>query len=353
MPLGSPRDYAAKYGLTPAISGQGFPSLGSLGAAGFTGVGYGIGNAAMQVDQNFLFGDDFTWTHGTHLFQFGVDVRRIQSNQYDLSGLTGGRYAFNANSVNGPLGAGSSLGAFVLGNIGAYVNTPQSVPGYYRWHYYAAYVQDDWHVTRNLTLNLGLRYEVETPRAEASSNQGFVRTDMPGTLNGNPLHAAFCFSNGCDSRANLWPVNWKGFEPRVGIAYAPTSRMTVRAAYSMQRLPLTGYENTPDPNFNVASAGVGGQNGGLTPNSLVNYITNPVGPLSSAYTALPGSWADLHCQWVCPGLRQPDIRRALRPAVVVHHAISVDAKDSLPGYLSGTQGNTSHRQFCPCRISLR
>jgi hypothetical protein len=285
---GASTDYGAKYGLTPAISGQGFPSLGSLGPAPFPVVGYGIGNAAIQVDQNFLFGDDFTWTHGTHLFQFGVDVRRIQSNQYDLSGLTGGRYSFNANSVNGPLGAGSSLGAFVLGNIGAYVNTPQSVPGYYRWHYYAAYFQDDWHVTRNLTLNLGLRYEVETPRAEASSNQGFVRTDMPGTLNGNPFNAAFCFSNGCDSRANLWPVNWKGFEPRVGIAYAPTSRTTVRAAYSMQRLPLTGYENTPDPNFNVASAGVGGQNGGLTPNSTVNYITNPVGPLSSAYTALPG-----------------------------------------------------------------
>ena len=285
---GASTDYAAKYGLTPAISGEGFPSLGSLSPAPYSGIGYGIGNAAIQVDQNFLFGDDFTWTHGSHLFQFGGDIRRIQSSQYDLSGLTGGRYGFFPTSVNGPLGAGSALGAFVLGNIGSYINTPQSVPGYYRWHYYAAYFQDDWHVTRNLTLNLGLRYEVETPRTEASSNQGFVRTDMPGTLNGYPFTAAFCFSNGCDGRANLWPINWKGFEPRVGIAYAPTSRTTVRAAYSMQRLPLTGYENTPDPNFNVASAGVGGQNGGLTPNAVVNYITNPVGPLSSAYTALPG-----------------------------------------------------------------
>ncbi|MEA2262439.1 MAG: hypothetical protein QOJ51_5264, partial [Acidobacteriaceae bacterium] len=138
---GASTDYAAKYGLTPAISGEGFPSLGSLSPAPYSGIGYGIGNAAIQVDQNFLFGDDFTWTHGTHLFQFGVDIRRIQSNQYDLSGLTGGRYGFFPTSVNGPLGAGSALGAFVLGNIGSYINTPQSVPGYYRWHYYAAYFQ--------------------------------------------------------------------------------------------------------------------------------------------------------------------------------------------------------------------
>ena len=78
-------------------------------------------------------------------------------------------------------------------------------------------------------------------------------------------------------------------EPRFGIAYAPTRRTTVRAAYARQRLPPTGYENLPDPNFNVASQAVGNQAGGVTPNSTVNYITNPVGTLTSAYTALAGN----------------------------------------------------------------
>jgi hypothetical protein len=57
----------------------------------------------------------------------------------------------------------------------------------------------------------------------------------------------------------------------------------------LQRLPLTGYENIPDPNFNVASQTVGNQTGGVTPNSTVNYITNPIGALTSAYTALAGN----------------------------------------------------------------
>lgn len=283
------QDYAGKYGLTPSVSGKGFPSLGNLTPSGYSGIQPGISTASIQIDQNFIVGDDVTWTKGTHVLQFGVDIRRIQSNQYDLSGLTGGRYGFSAGAVNSGAGNGSALGTFILGNISSYVNTPVSVPGYYRWHYYAGYLQDDWRVSHNLTLNLGLRYEVEEPRSEAHDNQGVVYTGIVGTLNGLPTSTAFCFANGCKHQKNLWPINWKGFEPRIGISYSPTPRTTVRAAYAMSRAPLSGYENTPDPNFNVPSGSIGGQTGGVTPNSTVNYITNPVGPLTSAYTSLNGN----------------------------------------------------------------
>lgn len=283
------QDYAAKFGLTPATLGYGFPSLGNLTPSGYTGIQPGIGNASTQIDQNFVIGDDVTWTRGQHVIQFGVDIRRIQSNQYDMSGLTGGKYGFSPASVNSGGGNGSALGAFILGNISSFSNTPLSVPGYYRWHYYAGYIQDDWKVLPNVTLNLGLRYNVEEPRIEAHNNQGYVGFNVAGNLNGMPATAAFCFSNACNRQRNLWPINWWGFEPRLGIAYAPTSRMTVRAAYTLSRAPLSGYENTPDPNFNVGSTSVGGQIGGVTPNSTVNYITNPVGPLTSAYTSLNGN----------------------------------------------------------------
>ena len=289
-PITQTQDFAAKYGLTPASYGKGFPSLGNLNQ---NGVGYtmqmGISNAAIQVDQNFIAGDDLTWTHGNHLFQFGADVRWIQSNQYDLSGSTGGKYNFLGKQTNNGSTGGAPLATFILGTVSVFSNTPVSVPGYYRWRYYAGYFQDDWRATPKLTLNLGLRYEVETPRSEKLNNQAYLRLNTPGTLNGLATTSAYCFSNACGGPRTLWPTNYWGFEPRIGFAYAPTSRTTVRAAYTLSRLPLSGYENLPDPNFNVASQAVGDQTGGVTANSTVNYITNPVGPLTSSYTALNGN----------------------------------------------------------------
>lgn len=290
-PITRTKDFAAAYGLTPASFGYGFPSLGNLNQ---NGVGYtmqmGTATAAIQVDQNFIAGDDVTWTHGNHLFQFGADVRWIQSSQYDLSGATGGKYNFLGSQTNNGSSGGAPLATFILGSISAFSNTPVEVPGYYRWHYYAGYFQDDWRVTPKLTINAGLRYELETPRSEKYNNQAYIRLNTPGNLNGLlPTTSAYCFSEACGNPHTLWPINYKGFEPRIGFAYAPNERTTVRAAYTLQRLPLTGYENIPDPNFNVASQTVGGQSGGVTANSTVNYITNPVGPLTSAYTALAGN----------------------------------------------------------------
>lgn len=284
------KDYAATYGLTPASFGYGFPSLGNLNA---NGVGYtmqmGLSNAAIQVDQNFIAGDDITWTHGHHLFQFGGEARWLQSNQYDLGGATGGRYNFLAGQTNNGSTGGAPLATFILGTISAFSNTPVEVPGYYRWRFYAGYFQDDWKILPNLTINAGLRYELETPRMEKFNNQAYVRTGIPGNLNNLVTSTALCFSSACSNPKTLWPINYMGFEPRIGFSYAPTQKTTVRAAYTLQRLPLTGYENIPDPNFNVASQAVGGQNGGVTPNSTVNYITNPIGTLTSAYTALNGN----------------------------------------------------------------
>jgi hypothetical protein len=284
------KDYAAAYGLTPASFGYGFPSLGNLNA---NGVGYtmqmGLSNAAIQVDQNFIAGDDITWVHGLHQFQFGGEVRWLQSNQYDLGGATGGRYAFSAAQTNNGSTGGAPLASFILGSISSFTNTPVEVPGYYRWRYYAGYFQDDWRILPNLTINAGLRYEVETPRMEKFNNQAYVRLNMPGTLNNLATTTALCFSGACGNPKTLWPTNYAGFEPRIGFAYVPTPKTTVRAGYTLQRLPLTGYENVPDPNFNVASQAVGGQTGGTIPNSTVNYITNPIGPLTSAYTALNGN----------------------------------------------------------------
>jgi hypothetical protein len=285
-------DFGAKYGLTPATLGKGFPQLGVLGASGTT-LNLASTTPYGDVDQNFIVGDDTTLTKGRHVMSIGGDFRWLQSNQTDSSQLYGGKYGFSATQTSttgvGGGNGGSSLASFILGSISSYTAAPVSVPGYYRWRYGSLYFQDDWKLLPTVTLNLGVRYEVEEPRREKFNNQAMIQLNDPGTVNGQAVSAGFCFSGVCGLGTSLWPTNWKGFEPRIGIAVAASSRTTVRASYGIMRLPLTGYENTPDPDFNIASTAVSSTVGGVTPNSLVNYITNPVGPLTSAFTQLGGA----------------------------------------------------------------
>ena len=284
------QDYAAKYGLTPAALHKGFPAMGTLGTSTLQ---IAAATPYADIDQNFILGEDLSWTKGNHLFQFGGDFRWIQSNQYDTANLYGGKYSFSTqmtNTTGTSAGAGgNALATLILGDIFTFTTAPVSVPAYYRWRYDAVYFQDDWRILPKLTLNYGVRYEVEVPRREKFNNQALFVLGVPGTLNNIATSSAFCFSGNCGLGQSLWPTNWHGVEPRIGFSYAATSRTTIRAAYGIMRLPLTGYENTPDPDFNVASQSVGNQTGGITPNSTVNYITNPVGALTSAYTSLNGA----------------------------------------------------------------
>jgi hypothetical protein len=283
-------DYAAKYGLTSANSGYGFPSLGTFST---NGINYTIqpgASGSTQLDQNFIVGDDVNWTHGGHLFQFGVDIRWIQSNQYDFSGSTGGKYTFVPAYTSGAKGGGSAVASFIFGIPATFSNTPVPTPAYYRWKYYAGYFQDDWRATPRLTLNLGLRYAVETPRAEKFNNQAFVIPGVTGqTANGSVANAAFCFSGACGTGKGLWPTNYWGLEPRIGISYAATERTTIRASYALTRMPLSGYEASPDPNLNVPGQTISYNSGGINPNAYTDYISNPIATPVSAFAALGGS----------------------------------------------------------------
>lgn len=289
-------DFGAKYGLVPATLGYGFANLGSLNSNGasYTLAPGNMTTLSQQIDQNFIVGDDLTMTHGPHSISFGFDYRWIQTNQYDYYGLTGGKYTFSSSqsqSSNGqPTGAvtggGSAFGSFIEA-IGSYYNTPLEVPGYYRYKYWGAYFQDNWRFSAKLTLNLGVRYEVQVPRTEAHDNQAYVSAkSIAGTLNGQPTTTAFCFSGACGLQRSLWPTNYWGIEPRMGLAYAVGPKTSLRASFALTRQPLSGQENIPDPDFNVSGSSTATNSAFYT-----DYISNPTVPSSliSAYTILNGS----------------------------------------------------------------
>jgi hypothetical protein len=276
------QDWGAKYGLLPATAGFGFPSFSSVDG------GIGTNQLFLNTDTTSLLQDDITLVSGRHKIQFGLDLRRLQSNQDNRPGLFGGNYTINAASTNGCQlsyyttgGTCSSVGgvsyaALTLGLISSFSNQSADVLAHYRWQYYGAYIQDDFRVLPNLTLNIGVRYEAETPRKEINDLQGTFVPNLYGDLDGGAAQGAFCFSGACGLSHTIFPMNYKGVQPRVGIAWNPRPRVTVRSSYAILRVPLTGLSNQPLPNFGLAANSIGGTIGGVANNQPVDYLTNPI-----------------------------------------------------------------------------
>ena len=272
-------DFGAQVGLTPAIQGKGFPTFSFGNNLSSIGSGGTETDGGRSLDINFGVGDDFSVLIGRHNIKFGLDYRALQLNRLDDSSTFGGNYSFNQSisgggsvvSSNGTVTSpGSTLASFDRGLISAYVARGLN-PFHYRWKYGAAYVQDDWRIFAKLTLNLGVRYNIETPRMEINNLQGsFVPNYQGPTVTG-----AFLFSGQNGMPTTLWPINKKGWEPRVGFAYAPVPWISVRSSYALIHEPLSGASNSVFPDLATASTTYGGTTGGVS-SGYVDFITNPV-----------------------------------------------------------------------------
>jgi len=172
------------------------------GTASYSCLGYN-GDSRSANDSYQIFNDVIKiW--GNHTTKTGGDLRSARLN-YFINGNSAGTYTFNSSSVNavpsttqiaqtwtnGPLNnavpapIGQDFAAFLLGlpSSGSFdLNTHASA----RSNYYAAFVQDDWRARNDLTINLGLRWEHETPTFETHNRA--VNGFDPGAA--NPVAAA-------------------------------------------------------------------------------------------------------------------------------------------------------------------
>jgi hypothetical protein len=267
----------------PAVAGRGFPAFTGLNR-GYSGEG---GTLGRSVDVNAGIGDDMSVLRGRHALRFGGEHRRIQLNRLAYGGLTGGVYDFTGQitpktgSINSMINA---IGGFISGSVRTYTFRSLQTNAYYRWRYTAAYFQDDWKVTPRLTLNVGVRWDVETPRTEKYDRQGTFLPDFSGTVNGYAVTGAWVFSGTNGLQRNLWPINYRGFQPRLGLAYAWGPKVTLRMSYNVLRAPITGTGQDIWPNLNLNQGSVDSSTGtgGVQPGP-VNLITNPIGPLPAPY----------------------------------------------------------------------
>lgn len=185
-----------------------------------------------------------THTSGQHTLKFGYEGRIIQSNTGEARPAS---FNFGTDFTQGPTPtvasatSGNGIVSLLLGtgSNGSVINSFKNVAAT-SW-YEAGYLQDDWRVTQRLTLNLGLRYDIDLPRTERynrfntfnPSVASPLATIVPG-LNGG---LEFAGVNG--NPRTQYDVEWRHFAPRVGLAYQANEKTVIRAAYAHLYGPST------------------------------------------------------------------------------------------------------------------
>jgi len=219
----------------PGSMNQSFPS--ELGLAGVNPTLFPlmsisgdlpIGHASInKTAQNlFSWADTLNNTVGKHSLKIGGTVERFRYNQASQGPLSG-NFSFDPlpTAQPGVSGTGAALASFLLGYpTTTSIETPRPTFGY-RWLNVATFVQDDYRVLPNLTLNLGLRYEVETPLVEVFNRQSTF----------NPKTGSFIFAGQNGEPRALSNPDWHNFGPRVGFAWTPFSggKFVVRGGYGI------------------------------------------------------------------------------------------------------------------------
>jgi len=237
----------------------------------------------------------FTKLSGRHNIRFGGDLRLINWNSREPGFDGAGSFTFNntftrSNPFTAATGnvSGTSMASLLLG-IPASGNFGGPTPNSLRAYYFAGFVQDDWKLTPKLTLNLGLRYELETPYRERYDRltYGFDFTGVPPVqVPGMQLRGGLLFAGVGGNARWQGRIDRNSFGPRFGVAYQVRSTTVLRAGYGLfYASNLGGLDTTTGvpPTYSLAAPYVGTTDNGATP------FTTLSNPYPGGLPAIPGN----------------------------------------------------------------
>jgi len=237
---------ASDYGFTNLASQQQLPGLPFIGISGYANLSNATNTNRWEHYSHFL-ESIALWQLGTHSLTFGYDGRLILEHQQSASNGPGS-LSFDTTLTNGPnvTSAAASnqaqfdaFAAFLMGTFTNATLTRQVLPAYDSW-YHAMYLQDDWRVNSRLTLNVGLRYDIETGYAERHNRWADLDLSVA-----NPLSsAALPFTGGArylgsDFPKRTWKTAYNKFGPRIGLAFQASDRVVLRGGYALMYLPTS------------------------------------------------------------------------------------------------------------------
>lgn len=198
-------------------------------------------------DTQYNLAPSLTLIRGHHRFHLGMQWETGYDNYSQTNVATG---AFDFCAYSQPCFSGYPFADFLLGYADNYSNfenhffaqavVPDFTAG--RQVYRAIYFNDTWHVADQLTLNLGLRYELQSPWTERYNRLSYFNPNAPSYLNqdlpaGSPAVMGDVFLVSPSSRSNL-PLAKNNLAPRIGLAYSPDAKTVVRSGYGIVWIPF-------------------------------------------------------------------------------------------------------------------
>lgn len=237
---------------------QGFPVIG---VDGFLGMGDSGASSNLDNSRTYQFVDNVSLIRGNHAFKFGGDVRRLfdeaTTNNWPFS---------NINFTNDI--AGYAPAAFMLG-FPRTTLSPEGVPisAIRQWRV-GLYFQDDWKATRNLTLNLGLRWDFPGQPVDTNGVSRTLRFDL-----GTPGHPVLWPNPG--EIVDFYHGEYTDFGPRIGFAYRLPKRSVIRGGYGIF------YSISQFDNMNILQ--LNPPNGGSV--TVINPSINPIATIQNPVPA--------------------------------------------------------------------
>jgi hypothetical protein len=195
-------------------------------------------------------GDNLSWILGRHTVKVGVEGRRLsyQDNITFNLGDEYGDYFYNGSDAQG-------FATFLLGRIDDAEQAQNGPDGKPYGYHYGGFAQDEWRLRPNFTLTAGLRYEVNTPFNDQTHQLGNFDTNVPGgelviqneeTGLINPLwreavgNTPFVTASQVGWPDTLRETYWGNIQPRLGLAWSPDPKTSIRASMGLYSVPVLG-----------------------------------------------------------------------------------------------------------------
>lgn len=286
--------------------------------------------------------NSYTWVHGEHTFKFGFDGRMIRVNDHE-SNDSSGTFTFAKKWTQGPDAstassyAGNGLASMMVG-----VGTGDMIQNYKnvatQSFYYSGYAQDNWRITPKLTLNLGLRYDIDTPRTERYNRMNYFDPNVasPYGAEVSGLTGGLVFV-GTDGRSRYqYNIDSNNFAPRLGFSWAVHPTTVVHGGAAI----VYGASNQ-------AAAGTVGPYGWRVQNSWVSSIDGVTpyhtldNPFPDGFSNPPGSVNGLTTG--AGGAIEGVMQRSPTPYM---YQWGLDIQQSLPGQITfdiAYVGNRGHQ----------